>query len=369
MKKQISKIVAALAVGTLLFTGCKKPAASFTSDKTAVKVGEAVNFTNTSEGDAKAMWDFGDGSQLESNQNMVSHTYAKAGTYNVTLTAAKKNGKKPSDAPAIQITVSDKGTSAMFTSKSTVQAGEIVTFNSTSVDADEYTWDFGDGIQTNLTQPVSPVQTHIYTSNGTYMVTLTAFSQNRTVRSTYTSSITVVGGTGDNQTMAMLAGSWKITSHVFNHTYNGAQVGSCPSVGPLSYNTTASTFTGTAKIDVRPSTTGSGVINTYDGNGNIKSNGSYTIKDATHLTTWAHPTLQYDGSGTLILNSGVSAYMAANVIWTITTLNATTLEVTYTYRDNVKVGIYGTGCTGGAAGTSSTPGVEVATETVTYTKL
>ena len=366
MKKQISKIVTALAVGTLFLTGCKKPAASFTSDKTAVKVGEAVNFTNTSEGDAKAMWDFGDGTQLESNQNMVSHTYAKKGTYNVTLTVAKKNGKKPSDAPAIQITVSDKGTSAMFTAKSTVQAGEIVTFNSTSVDADEYTWDFGDGIQTNLTQPVSPVQTHVYQNNGTYVVSLTAFSQNRGVSSTYTTAITVVGGTGDNQTMAMLAGQWKMTSHIFTHTFNGVAVGTCPNIGALSYTTTASTFSTAAKIDVRPSTTGSGVINTYDGNGNIKSNGSYTIKDATHLTVWAHPTLQADGTGTPILNSGVSAYMAANVMWTITTLNATTFEITYTYRDSAKQGYNGASCT--PASTNVT-GLEVATETVTYTKL
>lgn len=362
----MSKIVAALAVGTLLFTGCKKPAASFTSDKTAVKVGEAVNFTNTSEGDAKAMWDFGDGTQVESNQNMLSHTYAKAGTYNVTLTAAKKNGKKPSDAPAIQITVSDKGTSAMFTSKTTVQAGEIVSFNSTSVDADEYTWDFGDGIQTNLTQPVSPVQTHVYSTNGTYMVTLTAFSQNRTVRSTYTSSITVVGGIGDNQVMAMLSGQWKLTSHVLVHTFNGAPVGSCPAIGVLPYSTT--TFTNAAKIEVRPYTTGSGVINTFDGDGNMKSPGAYVIKNATQLNTWTHPTLQSDGSGNLIANSGVSAFIGNNA-WTITTLNATTLELTYNYKDAVKTGIYGTGCTGGAAGTTSAPGVQLVVETVKYTKL
>jgi PKD repeat protein len=363
MKKQISKVVAALAVGTLLFTGCKKPAASFTSDKTAVKVGEAVNFTNTSEGDAKAMWDFGDGTQLESNQNMVSHVYAKKGTYNVTLTASKKNGKKPSDAPAIQITVSDKGTSAMFTSKTTVQAGEIVSFNSTSVDADEYTWDFGDGIQTNLTQPVSPVQTHVYTQNGTYVVSLTAFSQNRGVSSTYTSTITVVGGTGDNMVMSMLSGQWKLSSHVLVHTFNGTPVATCPNIGNLPYSTT--TFSTSAKIEVRPSTSGAGVINTYDGNGNVKSNGSYAIKNAGQLSTWTHPTLQADGTGTLILNSGVSP-IAGNNSWTITTLNATTLVLTYNYTDTNKTGFNGATCT---PANQNVTGTEVIVETVTYTKL
>lgn len=308
------------------------------------------------------MWDFGDGTQLESNQNMVSHTYAKAGTYNVTLTAAKKNGKKASDAPAIQITVSDKGTSAMFTSKTTVQAGEIVTFNSTSVDADEYTWDFGDGDQTNLTQPVSPVQTHVYSTNGSYVVTLTAFSQNRTVHSTYSSTITVVGGNGDNQTMAMLAGKWKMSSHVFVHTFNGTPVSTCPNIGFLPYSTT--NFTTTAYIDVRPN----GSIDTYDGNGNKKSPGSYSIKDATHLNSWGHPTLQADGTGTNILNSGVSAYTGAStgVIWTITTLNATTLEITYTYKDTNKTGFNGATCT---PANQNVTGTEIATETVTYTKM
>lgn len=361
-------MVATLLVGTLVFTGCKKPAASFTSDKTAVKVGEAVNFTNTSEADAKAMWDFGDGTQLESNQNMVSHTYAKKGTYNVTLTAAKKNGKKASDAPAIQITVSDRGTAAMFTSKTTVQAGEIVAFTSTSTEADEYTWDFGDGVQTNLTQPVSPVQTHVYANNGTYVVSLTAFSQNRTVHNTYTSTITVVGGTGDNQVMAMLAGSWKMTSHTFIHTFNNAPVnGTCPSnIFGVPYTATASSFTTNARIEVRPTTTLNGVIDTYDGNGNKKSPGTYNIKNAKTLTSWAHPGLQADGTGTLIANSGVSAYMAANIEWTITTLNATTLEITYTYKDTNKSGNYGVSCT---PSNQIVTAVENAVETVVYTKI
>jgi PKD repeat protein len=364
MKKQISKIVTALAVGTLLFTGCKKPAASFTSDKTAVVVGEPVNFTNTSEADAKAMWDFGDGTQVESNQNMISHSYAKAGTYNVTLTAAKKNGKKPSDAPAIQITVSDKGTAAMFTSKTTVQAGEIVSFNSTSVDADEYTWDFGDGIQTNLTQPVSPVQTHVFQTNGTYVVSLTAFSQNRGVHSTYTSTITVVGGTGDNQVMAMLAGQWKMSAHTLVHTFNGTPVASCPAIGNIPYSTT--TFSTSAKIDVRPSANStSGTINTYDGNGNLKSPGSYTIKNSTQLSAWGHPALQADGSGTIILNSAVGTFVGNNA-WTITTLNATTLVLTYNYTDTNKIGFNGSTCT---PANQNVTGTEVVVETVTYTKL
>ncbi len=367
MKKQISKIVTALAVGTMFIAvSCKKPAASFTSDKTTAAVGEPINFTNTSTADAKAMWDFGDGTQSNTNQNMVSHTYAKAGTYNVSLTVEKKNGKKPSDAPAIVITITDKATAAMFTSKTNVAAGEIVSFNSTSNLADEYTWDFGDGVQTNLTQPVSPVQTHVFNVNGTYVVSLTAFSQNRTVHSTYTSTITVGGGNGDNATVAMLAGMWKLTSHIVVHKYNNADVTasttSCPNtsgLGSLPY--TANTFTTAAKIEVKSL---GGVINTYDGNGNLSSGGSYSVKDATHMN-WAHPTLKADASGTLIINSGVSAPVGSNY-WTITTLNATTLNITYSYTNSNASAFNGSTCT---PSNTIVYGVEMYTETVSYTKM
>jgi PKD repeat protein len=310
------------------------------------------------------MWDFNNNTQIQSNQNMISHTYAKAGTYNVTLTAAKKNGKKPSDAPAIQITVSDKGTSAMFTSKTTVAVGEIVSFNSTSVDADEYTWDFGDGEQTNLTQPVSPVQTHVYGENGTYVVTLSAFSQNRTVRSTYSSTITVVGGTGDNVTQSMLVGMWKMSSHVVVHTYNGTDVSSsntaCPNTSSLgSFPYSVLSFSTAAKLDVKSNNT----MNLYDGNGNLNTTGSYSIKDATHMT-WAHPALKNDPSLTGgVVNSGVAN---GPNYWTITTLNSTSLEITYTYRNTNAQASNGPTCT---PANTTVFGNEVYTETVKYTRL
>ncbi len=369
MKKQISKIVTALAVGTLFFTACKKPAASFTSDKTTAAVGDPINFTNTSTADAKDMWDFGDGTQSMSNQNMISHTYAKAGTYNVTLTAEKKNGKKASDAPALVITITDKATAAMFTSKTSVAAGEIVSFTSSSNLADEYTWDFGDGIQTNLTQPVSPVQTHVYNTNGTYVVSLTAFSQNRTVHSTYTSTITVGGGSGDNATVAMLTGMWKITNHSVVHKFNGVDVSAsttvCPStssLGSIPYSVTS--FTTAAKLEVKSL---GGVINTYDGNGNLTSAGSYSVKDNTHMT-WAHPTLKNDASvaaSSYVINSGVSAPIGSNY-WTINTLNSTTLMITYSYTNSNATAYNGATCT---PSNTNVYGTEVYTEVVTYTKM
>ncbi|RCT54754.1 GEVED domain-containing protein [Winogradskyella sp. KYW1333] len=61
--------------------------------------------------------------------------------------------------------------SASFTASTTnVGISQTVTFTNTSVGADSYVWDFGDG--SNTSTDVNP--THVYTTVGTYTVTLTA---------------------------------------------------------------------------------------------------------------------------------------------------------------------------------------------------
>jgi len=50
-----------------------------------------------------------------------------------------------------------------------VTNGQSVTFTNTSVDADSYSWDFGDGNTSTASDP-----THTYTTKGSYVVTLTA---------------------------------------------------------------------------------------------------------------------------------------------------------------------------------------------------
>lgn len=359
MKNKITKLVSAIMVGTMFITfSCKKPAASFTADKSTAKVGETVTFTNASTKDSKDMWDFGDGTQSLSSQNTITHVYEKAGTYNVTLMVSKKNGKKESDAPATVITISeDKNPKALFTSKTTVVTGEIVAFTSTSTDADQLAWDFGDGYITTA----SPVQTHVYNTAGVYVVTLTAFAKNSTLRNTYSSTITVGGTNGDNATQAMLYGQWKMTSHTLVHTWGGATVdGTCNNIGNQPFSVTS--FTSTPKIEVRPN----GSIYSYDGNGNISStSGSWNLKDATKFNSWAHSTLEADGSGTLVVNTAVPSFNVGNP-WTITTLNATTLVITSSYSDTNRSGFLGAACT---PSNTTVVRAELATEVVTYTKL
>ena len=60
-----------------------------------------------------------------------------------------------------------------------------VTFTNSSVDADTYLWEYGDG-QTSTTTAIT--HTHVYTSPGTFTVKLTAFNaygQNTLTRTNY----------------------------------------------------------------------------------------------------------------------------------------------------------------------------------------
>jgi PKD repeat protein len=309
MKKQLSILGIALIGCTLLMTSCKKPAASFTSDKTSAMVGEAVNFTNTSSDAAKVMWDFGDGTQSSSPQTTISHVYERPGTYVVSLMGTKKNGKKPSDAPTASITI--KGATANFTaSKTAPAAGEVITFTSTSTGAEEFNWDFGDG---SALLRSNPVQSHSYAMGGMYTVTLTVYGPNHTAANTKTMVITVGGAAGNNVNMGMIVGNWKYQGKVVTDKRNGSSFSSNnagTSVGVNNMYTQASSLVSTETHEF----TANNVIIKTDINGNYLTNGSYGVLDATRMAF-----------------SGVStnAYAQSNVPYATYVVTATTLTITY----------------------------------------
>ncbi len=74
----------------------------------------------------------------------------------------------------ITLTSCQKEPSASFTaSKTNADVGETIHFSNSSLDADSYEWNFGDG---NYNKEVSP--SHIFNTAGNFTVTLTAFSKN-----------------------------------------------------------------------------------------------------------------------------------------------------------------------------------------------
>lgn len=116
-------------------------------------------------------WDFGDGTPHGSGVT-VSHTYAAAGTYDVTLAAtASRSGP---DSQIQSVTVSDGGggtnspPTASFTHSCT---GTTCDFTDASSDSDgavvAWSWNFGDSNTSTAQHP-----SHNYGADGTYIVTL-----------------------------------------------------------------------------------------------------------------------------------------------------------------------------------------------------
>ncbi|EAR26059.1 hypothetical protein A20C1_09269 [marine actinobacterium PHSC20C1] len=147
------------------------PTAAFTSSVS----GLTATFNSTASADPDGSidsraWDFGDG-QSSTATNPV-HSYASAGTYQVSLTVTDNQG---ATATVIRpVTVAAAPVNQAPTAAFTFQVTEnVVGFNaSTSADPDgtisNYQWDFGDGDTGTGMNP-----SHSYAAAGDYTVTLT----------------------------------------------------------------------------------------------------------------------------------------------------------------------------------------------------
>ncbi|WP_406042581.1 PKD domain-containing protein [Succinimonas sp.] len=167
------------------------PVASFSYKADKLK----VTFTNTStdvDGDLlSSVWSFGDGKPVVANSaSSLTYTFAKAGTYKVTLTV---DDGIEAVSKSQDVTVSDSGTvnpdhpdnpdnpdvpvnpgdnNPPVAAFDAVASGLTVNLTNTSSDADQadtltYKWDFGDG---NTSDEASP--SHTYSQAGTYKIVL-----------------------------------------------------------------------------------------------------------------------------------------------------------------------------------------------------
>jgi len=118
-------------------------------------------------------WDFGDGSQKDTESLIPTHTYADDGTYTVSLMVTDDDGGVGTD--SVLVMVQNVNPIAQAGPDQTIDEDQVVTFDaSASSDTASdlplltYTWDFGDGnTATGLTV------SHIYLNPGIYDVTLT----------------------------------------------------------------------------------------------------------------------------------------------------------------------------------------------------
>lgn len=147
------------------------PVPSFNNSFVSNCAPATVTFTNTSTGilNPSYSWNFGNG-QTSTLQNPVI-SFNSPGVFQITLVVTNIGGCSNTiqdsitiaDTPFAGATVTGTGGCTSFTS----------VFTNTSVNASSYSWNFGDGSTSNLTNP-----SHTYSTGGNYIVTLIATNTN-----------------------------------------------------------------------------------------------------------------------------------------------------------------------------------------------
>ncbi|MBX7095070.1 MAG: PKD domain-containing protein [Flavobacteriales bacterium] len=187
-------------------------------------VSETVNFTSVVTNATSILWNFGDGNT--STLPNPSHTYTSYGTYTVTLTATHANGCTTT---ATLTVVFEKYVSASMTLDITEYSGcaphTLTTLQNLSVNANTYTWNFGDGSPPVVTTSSTPPP-HVYTTSGTYTISLTAANSCNMAMATI-SPIVIVAGPNSNFTSS-LAGLGNLGCAPQNVTYSNLSSGAQP---------------------------------------------------------------------------------------------------------------------------------------------
>ena len=133
----------------------------------------SVQFTNTSEGTpSNCVWQLGNG-ETSNDCNSFTYSYDMPGCYSVTLTTSLNNGCVSSFTMDSIVCV-QQGPSADFI---VVQSNDVyysgnVQFNNSSVNADFYSWNFGDN--SPLSNELNPIHSYTGMSSNSYQVELIA---------------------------------------------------------------------------------------------------------------------------------------------------------------------------------------------------
>lgn len=154
------------------------PIANFSGAPTTGQKPLVVGFTDSSTGTiTNRHWDFGDGFATNTVLANVSHSYANAGTFHVTLTVEGPLGANAKTRTNYIVVAQSSGPTPNFIATPTAgKAALMVTFvNQTVGSGLSYLWDFGDGETSTLANPL-----HTYSNAGTYSVSLTAMNSSGT---------------------------------------------------------------------------------------------------------------------------------------------------------------------------------------------
>jgi PKD repeat protein len=180
----------------------RPPVAMLNLPSSALRSGQTLVFSSANSSDPEAelrtlRWDFGDGSavQSQSEPGPISHVYAQAGVFTVTLTAEDAQGL--TQTASTQVTVDPPANvppAAVLTAAQTSTiVGKPLAFSAVgSVDSDgsiaRFDWDFGDGTRLERSSP-EPVL-HTFASGGRKTVRL-SLTDDRGATATATQEIQV----------------------------------------------------------------------------------------------------------------------------------------------------------------------------------
>jgi len=193
----MKKLLFAALLTLFFFPDCKKNdttsspqplKACFAPSRTRIGPGDPVTFSNCSSGASSYLWDFGDGSQPVSSISPV-YSYQYSATYSVLLTAYNAD-KTKSDTVSLYIIVDTAyyaPLAVISTQGFTFNTGQTVQCTGgQSEHAWYYSWDFGNGKTSAAINPTTS-----YTSPGTYTISLTVYSRDKTQNNRTQEAVTI----------------------------------------------------------------------------------------------------------------------------------------------------------------------------------
>jgi gliding motility-associated-like protein len=145
----------------------QKPFSAFQLSSTyQCQIPATVNFTNTSIGAIGYNWDFGDGTNSINNNPSV--TFNTPGDYIIKLISTAVNGCSDTSDFVYKVLINP---TADFEVEELENCKPEFKFNNSSLNADQYAWNFGDGFTSDLYSPQ-----HMYETYDSSKVTLIAYN-------------------------------------------------------------------------------------------------------------------------------------------------------------------------------------------------
>lgn len=171
------------------------PVAQFSATPLSGNAPLTVTFTSSSTFTSTNRWDFNNDGNYDATGTQVSYTYNSPGTFSVKLESTGPGGTDTLTRENY-ITVNSTPPSASFSGNPTSGTKDLrVQFTNNSQNYSSLVWDFGDGNSSSEENP-----SHIYTSIGSYNVSLTATGDGGTDTNVESGYITV----SDIQTPAFI---------------------------------------------------------------------------------------------------------------------------------------------------------------------